>query len=182
MARAAIAWYVRLKDPTATNADRVAFHTWVNAAPEHADAFHDAEQLWQRLEYPARALGTGGWYRPDGRRHVTLPVLVAAALVILCVALVWWRDAGIVARAFADYATFPGTHQDTTLPDGTHVYLDGDSAITVTMDQTQRTVRLVRGRVWFEVPTDHPTGFRVLSGTVETRVLGASTTAASSYV
>jgi transmembrane sensor len=174
MAREAIAWYVRLKDTTATDADRDAFHAWVTADPARGRAYEDAMRLWGQLYAPAVELGAGGWYQPVRHRAFAPPALATLALVVLVVVAVWWRDPGIVDRAFADHATTPGARQDVILADGTRAYLDADSAITVSITQAVRDVHLRRGRVWFEVASDQGSSFRVVAGDVEARVLGTS--------
>ena len=65
---------------------------------------------------------------------------------MLLIGLGWWRDPGLLDRSLADYATSPGTQASVTLPDGSTAFLDGDSAIDVSMDGPDRDVRLRRGR------------------------------------
>jgi transmembrane sensor len=173
-ARQAIAWYVRLKDTTATDADRDAFHAWVTADPARGRAYEDAMRLWGQLHAPAAELGAGGWYQPVRHRTFAPLAMATLALVVLVVAAVWWRDPGLVDRAFADHATTRGVRQNVILADGTRAYLDADSAITVSITQAARDVHLRRGRVWFDVVSDQGTSFRVVAGDVEARVLGTS--------
>ena len=45
MARAAIAWYIRLKDGMATDADRAPFREWVAADSAHGHAYEAATRL-----------------------------------------------------------------------------------------------------------------------------------------
>ncbi|MGQ9370131.1 FecR family protein [Azospirillum sp. ST 5-10] len=176
-ARDALAWYVRLKDPMATPADRAAFGVWLAAAPEHRRAFAEAEALWARVAAPAARLGAGGWYRrpapPPARRRV-LPALAAAAAVLLLAVGALWRDPGLVDRALADYATAPGERRESVLVDGSRLVLDADSAVSVSLDDAQRTVVLRRGRVWVDVVHDSRRGFRVVAGDVAARVLGTA--------
>lgn len=171
--REAIAWYVRLKDASATEADRRAFRRWMNADAERARAYDEVTSLWNRLGPAAAELGAGGWYRP--RRVIGIRGLAAAAaLAALVLGALWWRDPGLLDRARADHATAPGQRREIALADGTRAYLDGDSAITVSMAAGARDVRLLRGRVWLAVRPSQPAGFRVIAGPVETRVLGTA--------
>ncbi|MEW6296589.1 MAG: FecR domain-containing protein [Thermodesulfobacteriota bacterium] len=178
-AREAAAWYVRLHDATATDADCDAFLEWVQADPSHSRAYTEITQLWTRLRQPAEELGADGWYRqlpaepgpllPHAFRAVT-----AGVVLLLIITGVWWRDPGLITRTVADFATRPGGQRQVTLADGTHAYLDGDSAMNLAIDHLTREVQLLRGRVWFEVAHKQQSGFSVIAGGVETRVLGTA--------
>jgi transmembrane sensor len=74
----------------------------------------------------------------------------------------------------ADYATARGQREEVALADGSRVYLDGNSAIDVTINQSRREVRLLRGRIWFDVKHDETMNFRIFAGDVETHVLGTA--------
>lgn len=64
-------WYVRLQSPDVTACERIDFRRWLDAAPEHLQAFHQTELQWRALLAPARLLGRDGWYR-QGRSALTL--------------------------------------------------------------------------------------------------------------
>ncbi|MDD2058854.1 DUF4880 domain-containing protein [Pseudomonas sp. GD03860] len=56
-------WYVRLQSPQVTASERIDFRRWLDAAPEHREAFHATELRWRTLLAPAQQLGHDGWYR-----------------------------------------------------------------------------------------------------------------------
>lgn len=177
IAREATAWCVRLKDATATDADRAAFREWLRADPRHGRAYEEAQRLWSRLQEPAAQLGASGWHRRISHRPrlpFVRPMLIVATVVMVAAGTLWWRDPGLFARLSADYATTPGSRQEITLADGTRAYLDGDSALTVVIGRTTREVHLLRGRAWFDVEPQHSNDFRVFAGDVEARVLGTA--------
>lgn len=175
MTREAIAWYVRLKDAAATDADRSAFERWVSADPARGRAYDEAARLWGRLGPAATELGASGWHRR--RRHTARRWFPAAAAgLALLAAVLWWRDPGLVDRARADHATSPGQRRELWLTDGSHAHLDGDTALSLTMNATVRKVRLLRGRAWFDVTASGPQTFRVIAGTVEAHVHGTAFT------
>jgi transmembrane sensor len=173
MTREATAWYVRLKDAAATEADRFAFERWVSADPARSRAYDEAARLWSRLQPAAAELGAGGWYRSP-RRPLRRLVPVAAVVVGLVTGALWWRDPGLIDRVRADHATAPGQRREVVLGDGSRAHLDGDTALSVTLDAARRDVRLLRGRAWFEVRSNQPGSFRVIAGSVEARVRGTT--------
>lgn len=80
-------WYVRLQSPDATACERIDFRRWLDAAPEHLQAFHQTELQWRALLAPARLLGRDGWYR-QGRSALTLGGCSVAVGLGLAAALV----------------------------------------------------------------------------------------------
>ncbi|CAG8865643.1 hypothetical protein PS627_01562 [Pseudomonas fluorescens] len=64
-------WYVRLQSPDVTACERIDFRRWLDAAPEHLQAFHQTELHWRGLLAPALMLGRDGWYQ-QGRSALTL--------------------------------------------------------------------------------------------------------------
>jgi transmembrane sensor len=181
VASEATAWFVRLKDPSATNADRWAFRRWLASDPKRHEAFNEVKRLWSDLETPAAILGKGGWYRDTAKpartlvmsRSLPYAASLAGCLVVACAALLW-RDAGLIDRMRADYATRPGERQEITLAEGSSAYLDGDTALTVKLDSNGRRTRLLRGRAWFDVMPNKNSPFTVATSDVEARVIGTA--------
>lgn len=172
----ATAWYLRLKDPGASDDDRHRFERWLARDSRHADAYERAAALWLRLEGPARALAAADDYRPPeprrqarSRRH---PWLVAACLLcLLTVGALLWRDPGLIDRTTADMATAPGISRTRTLADGTRLFLDFDSAVDIDLAGDTRRLALRRGRVWLDVAADGRP-FVVTGGGARVRVTG----------
>ena len=98
---------------------------------------------------------------------------LAGCLLVVCAALLW-RDAGLIDRMRADYATRPGERREITLAEGSSAYLDGDTALTVKLDSNGRRIRLLRGRAWFDVMSSKGSSFAVATSDVEVRVIGTA--------
>lgn len=177
--RQAAAWFARLRAATPTEDVRREFRAWLAEDPDHRRAFAETKALWYDMDGPARHAGDDLWYREGlghrarRRQRLTAFATAASALALLCSAALW-RDAGLIDRAMADYATSPGEQQEIRLDDGSTAYLDGDSALDIAMSDGTRQIRLIRGRAWFDVKPDASRPFTVTSGAVETRVLGTA--------
>ncbi|WP_236841751.1 FecR family protein [Bosea sp. PAMC 26642] len=160
------------------DAERLRFRAWLAEDPERHDAFNVVKRLWSDLEEPAALLGASGWHREGPERRTQYRGLRWAAAAAACIALVaagaLWRDAGLIDRARADLATPPGEPREFILVDGSHAYLDGDSAVQVVIEGSDRRLVLLRGRVWLDVRHDPARPFTVGAGDVETRVLGTA--------
>jgi transmembrane sensor len=180
VASEATAWFVRLKEPNATDADRWAFRRWLAGDPRRHEAFNEVKRLWSDLETPAAILGEGGWYRDTAKparallsRSLPYAASLAGCFLAVCAALLW-RDAGLIDRMRADYATRPGERREITLAEGSSAYLDGDSALTVKLDSNSRRIRLLRGRAWFDVMPNKDSSFAVATSDVEARAIGTA--------
>ncbi|WP_337056866.1 FecR family protein [Pseudomonas sp. USHLN015] len=167
-------WYVRLQNPQLSASERMDFRHWLDSEPANAEAFQAVERLWQKLGEPARQLAGDGWHRRRPVRRQRWPALAAACVLGLAVGTLFWRDPGLLQRYAADYASAPGTQQQLTLADGSHVLLDADSALDLHFSPGERRVTLLRGRAWFDVSHDANRPFVVESPGLRTRVLGTA--------
>ncbi|PRX09587.1 UNVERIFIED_ORG: FecR family protein [Martelella mediterranea] len=177
--REATAWFVRLNDRKPSRSDCRAFDEWLRVDSGNGQAYERVRLLWDDLREPAERLGAGGWYRVPTRQHAyRRPAIrfaaMAAAMLAIVVVTMLWRDPGLPDRAFADYATPPGQTREIELADGSTLFLDGGSAVDVSMTGQARDIYLLRGRAYFDVTHDETRPFLVHSGTVETRVLGTA--------
>lgn len=73
----ALRWYVHLQSPLATASQRIEFRHWLDADPQHLNAFQDAERLWRMLEVPAARMGASGWHRRKRRVYIGWLALTA---------------------------------------------------------------------------------------------------------
>jgi transmembrane sensor len=70
------------------------------------------------------------------------------------------------------YSTAPGERKAFTLPDGSRVTLDADSALNVELGRGRRLLRLARGEAFFRVAKDAERPFVVSAGATRVRALG----------
>ncbi|WP_176475736.1 FecR family protein [Halomonas salipaludis] len=169
----AMAWFLRLRDPSANEADRRAFEAWLARSERHAEAYAEAERLWQAVEAPARLLAEREASARPASSHQSWPWAAAACLLLtLLLGFGAWRDPGLFDRWMADLATAPGHSQQVTLEDGTRLFLDADSAVDIEMTDGGRQLTLRRGRLWVDVTHEPTRSFSVLAGEARTQVLG----------
>jgi transmembrane sensor len=180
--QAAFAWLSLLHDRPSAG-DQLTFSQWLRADPAHAEAYAQAQVLWELSESPAQmladeeALALQGYLdamdRP--RRPQLLPwsgALAMAACLLLMVSLgTGWQPQRWIDDLGADYVSAPGEIRTVILADQSQVTLDGDSAVAVDFSQGERHVQLRRGAGFFTVThTGEP--FVVEAEKGEARVLG----------
>jgi transmembrane sensor len=180
--QAAFAWLSLLHDRPSAG-DQLTFSQWLRADPAHAEAYAQAQVLWELSESPARtladeeALALQGYLdamdRP--RRPQLLRwsgALAMAACLLLMVSLgSGWQPQRWIDDLGADYVSAPGEIRTVKLADQSQVTLDADSAIAVDFSHGERHVQLRRGAGFFTVThTGEP--FVVEAEKGQARVLG----------
>jgi transmembrane sensor len=150
----AVRWVIRLKD--AGSADWAEFTEWLEADPEHLEAYElmalvdeDAGALPRR-----KPIELTGNRRPEPQRGSSFSRrrmfggLGAAGAVVLMVGVVTTR--GPVADSTYQVATAPGEQRTIELADGSRIDLNGATRIVLDREQP-RLARLEQGEALFTV-------------------------------
>lgn len=178
---AALAWLNQINQQPA-RAERADFKRWLLADPAHAQAYREAQALWQQTAAPAARLAQeqaealAGLLRlmdrPARRWPARVAGLAVAATVVLSVIVgAGWHPANWVDDLGADYVSSVGELKAVTLSDQSQLVLDADSAISVDFSHGQRQVQVRRGAVFFQV-THTGAPFTVHANGGEVRVMG----------
>ena len=180
--QAAFAWLSLLHDQPSSG-DQATFSHWLQADPAHAEAYAQAQVVWELTETPARtladedALALQGYLNVMNRSRRTSvrrwsgALAMAACLLLLIGVGAGWQPSRWVDDLGADYVSAPGEIRTVTLADQTQVTLDADSAIAVDFSRGERHVQVRRGAGFFSVThTGEP--FVVDAEKGQARVLG----------
>lgn len=157
----ASAWLARLHADDRDAGDEAAFRAWLAASPVHAEAFEAVDRMWSDV---------GGLtdLRPDLRGQRVLPEKHAsrtsrrallAGVGFLAVAggsVGFWRSAGAKV-----YETEVGEQKHVALADGSQLFLDAQTRISVRFSETVRAVDMEYGRANFRVVPDYKRPFIV---------------------
>ena len=146
----AAAWVARLHADDRDAADEAAFRAWLAASPDHGIAFEAVDRTWSDV---------GGLtdLRTDFRRiprtrSVASRRALLAGVGLLAVAGgsgLFWRSASAKV-----YETDVGEQKHVSLDDGSQLFLDAQTRISVSFTQTARTVDMQYGRANFRVVPD----------------------------
>jgi len=169
--RQAERWLARLHASDCSAAERRDFDAWRSAQTTHAEAYDQAEQLWNGLDELAEDPEILQWRREARRsaqanpsRNSRLRWLAVASLasVVLCAGFfTWWFVGG---SSVSSYATAHGEQRSVVLPDGSRLVLNTDTLLDVELGRHTRRVRLRRGEAMFEVTHDANRPFVVQAG------------------
>jgi transmembrane sensor len=161
--------------PQATASPRIDLEALI----ELARADHSAGVVGMLPEFPASTgAASKGAASTGADRRVQAPRmwLSLAAVGISSIAGIWllWprlapHGGGIPPRT---YQTARGVQGSWSLPDGSTLRLDTDTAVTVRFSPTGRVLELSRGQLWVAVAHDVHRPFRVEAGTAEIVAVG----------
>lgn len=172
----AIAWVIRLHNSRMAPEDRQAFETWKAKSTTHVRVFQKVSAIWGdrdlheaatlRAQEPSSII-----HQPSttSRRWLRHAVALAACTVLITIAIAQYDP---LTWLQADYRTAIGEQQTITLPDGSTVILNTQTAIATSFDQTARHVRLLKGEASFNVQPDLHRPFVVESQQTTTRAVG----------
>jgi transmembrane sensor len=173
--RQALRWLSRLRDTACSNQERQAFEDWLAMAPEHAEAYAQAQQFWQQLGGLTDVAGTrlrdarGYAQKAQAARRRRNTTLLALALAVGLCAL----QPELALKLTAErYQTAKGEQTAIDLADGSRIELNTDSDLRVARLFGSRTVWLERGEAWFDVKHDAERPFEVVVGNGRIRDVG----------
>jgi len=175
--RVAADWWVRLRDPAATERTTEQWLAWTDEDAEHLVAFERVTELAARLQ----ALGEVSRERlvaefapaQSPPRRWWVPASVAAALVLAVGGYAGWR-AMQDADTTQTYASAIAAQRSVTLEDGTRVTLGGATRLSTHFSRGRREVELVDGEAYFEVVHDAARPFEVRAGDVTIEDIGTA--------
>lgn len=164
-------WCVRLAEGSLDALEQAAFDRWRTDDPANAAAFERALEVWSGLQaignqpeiIAQRAAALEAMRRANQTRwNVRLardwarPVAVAASLLVaVLIGLAW------LAVRPATYVTAVGERRVILLADGSRLSLDADSRVSVAYRDSDRILKLRKGRAKFDVARDPQRAFAV---------------------
>ena len=187
-------WVVTLTSGEPTAEDIQRFEVWLAQSPLHQDAFEKEQRFWQSLGGLKAASGPRTWGQVDSstesagarkarhigrgalshhrvpRRRLMLAGSAAAACVVFFLVFGGWLGAVLSA----DYRTTQGELITATLPDGSVVHLNTDTALAVTYNDVERRIDLLHGEALFDVHSDRDRPFRVVAADGVTEAVGTA--------
>jgi len=146
----AIAHWVRLTSGHASEAEHAAFAAWRGQSADHEAAAAVAERLWQALPQTQAA---HTFQRPPPLRARRRP-LRWAALAAGLAALAIGGLGDPLSVYFADHSTGVGERKRVILDDGSQVWLNSGTALSVDYSGARREISLLKGEALFEVSKD----------------------------
>lgn len=175
----AIDWLVHLSSGRATPNDRLTFLRWRDQTAAHEAAAHEAESILRALGETRQADRLRHRVEPisfadgPGPRRVGRRLLFAGAAAASVAAIAVGLPTVLpLAALYADHATTVGERKRIMLSDGSTVFLNTDTALSIDYSGQDRRLVLHHGQALFEVARDPNRPFVVEADGAETRALG----------
>lgn len=168
--QAAAQWFAVLQSESVSEADRKAWRVWLTV-PEHARAWQRVELISGRLEplagdpFSPAATALLRSTQPN-RRHAlkTLSVLCGGGVLALATGALPWQSWA------ADQRTAVGEVRDWHLEDGSHLWLNTDSAVDIAFENRTRKLSLYRGELLIQAVAERrPLMLRTAEGSLQAR-------------
>ncbi|MBA6123225.1 MULTISPECIES: FecR family protein [Pseudomonas] len=156
----ALEWLVRLQGADAD--DTLAFQAWLSAAPENAEAYVEAEAMWNGMPLHQVATQMHRQQRRSWRGRLRSHWKPLATAAVLLVGLVTFGN--LPTRLQADHLTVVGERQRLQLDDGAKVLLNTNSAFASDRRGGRQVARLLQGEAYFQVPQNAPMPLEVQAG------------------
>ena len=168
---AAARWYARLQSGIATDVDRAAWNTWLNADPAHRNAWQRMTAVGEQMASVPGALASPALRGVDrSRRQVLRSVVMLASVGSL--GWLGWRSES-TQNLFADLRTAVGERREFRLADGSSLLLNTDTSVNLRFDGRQRVLELLRGEILITTAVDRSQRpFRVVTAHGDALALG----------
>ena len=180
----ALVWFTRSLDAPLSADQQRRLQDWLDARPEHAEAWARVHDLWQAdsFEQALRELESNLATTPHpvgtsslAKARKTGPAKSrwlpwATAATILLTLGTWLGD--LPLRLQADYLTATGEQQRITLADGSRLLLGSNSALAADIGTDHRNLRLLRGDLYLEAAHDSQRPLRIKADEALVEVVG----------
>lgn len=172
----ASAWVERMQADDCTDADRARCLAWRREHSLHERIYQETLTVYRQLRALApsvRATSFDIEMHADARRHRRWPRWAGMAAVLAMVAVLvvpLWHH----WRASSEFETGVGEMAALTLPDGSRMELNSDSAARVAYSDDARVIHLDRGEAYFAVAHDTARPFWVVTGSTWVRAVGTA--------
>ncbi len=174
-------WFARSRAEDFTKEQQTCLDEWLKADPDHRAAFNETQAAWNDIGHLA-APSSASSMSAAARRRVffRIPRLAMAGLALMaglffCVFyfksdLITWRN--LHTGKEISYQTGQGEMREITLPDGSHVEINGNTFFSIRFNPWQRNVSLKTGEIFFDVQHDADRPFEIRARNGLIRVLG----------
>lgn len=171
-------WYVQLHDVPVADQEHLRWQAWLAQSPEHQAAWSYVERVGQRfapLQGDGETHAISHALRTSSRSSISRRLSLKGLLIVAATGLTGlaaWRSTPLIERLSADLSTGTGETRETTLSDGSRIWLNALSTLNVRFDTTRRLLLLRAGEVLIDTAKDPHRTFLVDTEQGRMRALG----------
>lgn len=161
---AAAEWHDRRERDDWTKADDAALAAWLEQSPAHRVSFLRIDAAWKRADRLNALRGSDRRSRLSALAKLWPMAIRTVAAAIVATAIGFAVAPYFEKSPAQTYSTTIGGRETLALSDGSHIELNTDTALRVSMTGDRRTVWLDRGEAYFQVRHDTRRPFVVMVG------------------
>ena len=160
-------WFVKAQDGMSAS-EKEAFERWLTLNPAHEKAYQSFEALWRELDGLAPNQGSC----EKRRIKPWWGYACVAAIACFVIGILQWNAYQTRLELAQNIVTPVGAMREYTLSDGTKLFLDTDSNVSVEYYAHKRLVKLHQGQIALHVTKDAARPLFVDAQNVQVRVTG----------
>lgn len=170
-------WFSRWRNGELPIPEQRRLEAWLGEDVRHRHEFDQLHAIWEAagdlaespIVHAERFLPAA---RPAWRRTTWQPLLAALLLVVSASGAILWFFAEPVPPALLTVTSRHGERKQLALDDGSRLFLDADTAITLRSTPTLQRVVLEHGAIYCEVPHRPERRFEVMAGDLRIADIG----------
>lgn len=143
----AAVWVARLHGPNRTKEVEAGLRRWLADDPQHPAAFEMMTETWEKSARLRRRPieKVASWEAVGFRLRFSYAAsAIVSTAVVAVIGTLFYLHTDVIATGIGEFRTL-------TLQDGTRVFMDSSTRLSVHYEKAQRQVRLVSGEAFFEV-------------------------------
>jgi len=170
----AASWVAQLDGNRLSTSDRLALAEWLSRSPKHSDELKKLAQFWGGLDQlidqailDNRQTSVSQFIKAWMTLRPSHFLTAVGTLLVMVVSLFFYSSQPISSSQLPNVLVFDvkkGEELIQTLDDGSVIHLNTDTVVEVLYSESTRTVRLLRGQVYFDVAKDVSRPFEVFVG------------------
>jgi len=165
-------WFTRRHGQRMSEADSRQFEHWLNAAPEHAQAYESIAGVWREFDAMPRPAAA----QQPARKSIFFPLWrplghsVAALFIAAILLLPYSKLPALLLNNMTLVTT--DNPKEVTLPDGSQVFLNHQTRVRVAYETTVRQIYLDEGNAYFKVKSNPYRPFIIQADGRQVEVVG----------
>jgi len=164
----AASWFAKAQEGMSVS-EKNRFETWLHVNPAHQKAYAQFEALWDDLDALTPSQNSACTQK---RVKSWWAYACVAATIFLSIGILQWNAFSTRLELAQNMVTPIGAMQEYTLSDGTHLFLDTDSNVTVEYYAHKRLIKLHQGQIALHVSKDTTRPLFVDAQNIQVRVTG----------
>jgi len=173
----AIDWLVLMHSGSVDAATQEKFELWLHADSSHPEAFANAQKLWElttraSIQETQTEPAVSNIHSTQGKFLLSFTAIQSLSFAAILLIGIWIFWNPIAIWTSSDYATKIGEQRLINLSDGSSIYLNTNSAVSLGWDDHQRLIRLLKGQAYFNVVKDETRPFVVETAEASVTALG----------